>query len=354
MYREYKENEYQRFVREVKEGKIRHGYLLLKENDFLKERLVKDIESKIINPHFSSTDKLFVYGDSASPDIISFLNQPPFGSKKKLLVIKNADTLPEKLKLLIQKWLDHPSSTTVLVLMANVKKKIPDDKKKIPDDKKEVIKDDGFKNIPTCDCEKIWDNKVPGWAMAYVREQKFSITYEAIGFLQEFFSTDIQALATELDKLMSFISPRKNITLADAKEMESQDIANSVYDFAHSIANRDFVKASKFLNLLFDFNEKPTSILWQIYNHFDKLMKLKIDPKSSYGIHKYYLPKYQQQSKLWSESELLTAFSYIFRADLSIKTGEAEPKFVVSELAYKLCNIKSSRVQKSKGSKVGG
>lgn len=309
---------YKKFMREVNEDKIRYGYLLLGENEFLKECLVKEIENKVISPKFTVTDKLLVYGDSVGSDIISWLLSPPFGSKKKLLIIKEAENISPKIKILIQKWLDNPSKTAVLVLMATK---------------------NGFKNIPSCNCWKLFEEEVPEWVKSFVGKKGFKIETQAIGFLQEVFGTDIQALASELEKLMSFIEPRKVISLKDTKAMESQEIAGSVFDLTHSIAVRDLVKAEHFLKLVLELDEEATKILWRIYDHFDKLIKLKNSPEESHGIHRYYLPKYRQEASLWEKSDLLEAFSYLFYADLAIKTGKARSDFVLQEVVYKLCQI---------------
>lgn len=308
--------EYKKFVREVREGKIRHGYLLLGENEFLKECLIRDIESKIIKPEFIATDKLVVHGEAIESDVVSWLDSPPFGSKKKLLLIKNADALSQKIRNALQKWLVNPSRTAVLVLMANK---------------------NGFKSIPTCKCWKLSESEIPEWVMGFVEQRGFSIEQEAIGFLQQIFGTEIQALASELEKLVSYVAPSKVITLMDAEAMESQEITGSIFDLAHAVANRDLDKAERMVKLLFELGGKPNEILWKIYDHFDKLIKLKNSPEELHGIHKYYLPKYRQEATLWSESELLSAFSCMFEADLAIKTGKAKADFVLYELIYKLC-----------------
>jgi DNA polymerase-3 subunit delta len=307
---------YRQFMSQAREGEIKHAYMLLGENQYLKQRLLDNIQEKIVEPRFATTDRLLVYGDGVQPDVISWLNSPPFGSKRKLLVIKDADLMPPKIRAEIQKWVDKPSKTSVLVMMAEK---------------------GGIKNVPTCKCWKLFEKEIGGWILSFVKEREFGMEREAVGFLQQVFGTDIQILAVEIEKLMSFVEPRRMIGFKDAQEMVSKEVSGSIYDLAHAVANRDSVKAQSLLDFLFELGEQRSSILWRISDHMDKLFKLKSDSGESLGIHKYYLPKYKRQAESWSESELLDAFSCMFETDLAVKTGKGKPDFLLRELIYKLC-----------------
>ncbi|MCK4306667.1 DNA polymerase III subunit delta [candidate division WOR-3 bacterium] len=313
------DKEYKKFIGEIKNDDIRKGYLLLGENDFLKELLVERIKKKIIKPEFESTDKFVVYGKEASPDIISWLQSPPFGSKKKLLVIKDTEGLPPKIKSSIQSWLDSSSNTLTSVLVLMTKK-------------------NGFKNIARCNCWKLWEKEMIDWVKFFVKQKGFDIEPKAVGFLQEIFGTELRTLSTEIEKLMSFVEPRKVITLKDVKEVESQEFEGSIFDLTDAIGEKNMVKAERSLRLLFELGEKPGRILWMIHRHFNKLLKLKEgESLESLGISRFFLQKYKHQAKLWEKREILNCFSFLFEADFMIKTGRAKSDFAIQEVIYKLC-----------------
>ncbi len=318
------DKEYKRFVEEIEEGKVRQGYLLLGENDFLKESLVEKIRNKIIKPEFESTDKLIVYGKEAGVDIISWLQSPPFGSEKKLLVIKDAEGLAPKIKSSVQAWLISSSryiGTTearirhraTLVLMA---------------------KKNGFRNIASCKCWKLFKEEMYVWIKNFVKQKEFDIEPKAVGLLQEIFGTELRALSTEIEKLMSFVEPRKVITFKDVKEVESQEFMGSIFDLTDAIGEKEGIKAGYALKLLFELGEKPSRVLWMIYGHFDKLLKLKEEPSKSFGISPFFLQKYKRQAGLWEKAEILNCFSHLYEADFLIKTGRANPNFMLQETVY--------------------
>ncbi len=310
------DNQYEKFDEEVKEGKIRRAYLLLGENDFLKEQLVKGIKDKIIKPGFENTDRLLIYGKEVSADTISWLQSSPFGSKKKLLVIKDAEGLLKKIKKAIQSWLDGSSESSVLVLMS---------------------KKNGFKNIASCTYKKLYSDKMFKWLKSFVRGKGFDIEAKAMALLQGVFGTELRSLSTEIEKLMSFIEPRKIITLKDVEEIESYEFMGSIFDLTDAIGERNVVKAEQSLELLFDLGEKPGKILWMIYWHLEKLLKLKENPFGLPGVNRFFLQKYKNQARLWEKQKIFTGFSSLFEADFMIKTGKAKSDFALREVIYKLC-----------------
>ncbi|MDI6839971.1 MAG: DNA polymerase III subunit delta [bacterium] len=307
--------EYQKFITKIKENKIEPGYLLLGENEFIKDEIIALIHSKLIDPRFEATDKLVVYGEDFQIDIISWLLVPPFGSKKKLLIIKNADLLPQNVRKALQQWLDKPSKTAVVILMS------------------EKVE---FEHVMRLKCWKLFENEIPGWIKSLTKERGFDIEYEAIEFLQQIFCVDLYSLATEIAKIMNFIEPRRTISLSDVQELESHELTGSIFDLIHAIGEKKSEVAYRTLKLLFELGEEPTKIVWHIRTHFDKLLKLKEQPDESFGIHKHFLPRYKEQTKLWSNEDLLNVFSYLFETDLAIKTGKADPQLLLHELIYKL------------------
>ena len=316
--------EYRQFVARIEEGEINHGYILLGENNFLKDKIINLIQSKLIEPKFDSTDRLAIYGEDYEPQVMEWFSALPFGSRKKLLIIRHSDNLPPNAKKAIQQWLLHPSQTAVLILIG------------------EKVE---FKNTMSLKCWKLFPGELREWVKSYTREKGFNIEQEAIVFLQQIFDTDLYAWSTELDKIMNFIEPEKVIKLSDVQDIESRELTGSVFDLTHAIGEKELAVAQNVLKLLFELGEKPARILWMIYSHLNKLLELKEHPDESFGISQFYLPRYKKQANLWSTSDLLNAFSNIYETDLSIKTGKGSPQFLLQELVYKLQPQSSQKIE---------
>ncbi|MCK4352437.1 DNA polymerase III subunit delta [candidate division WOR-3 bacterium] len=313
---------YKELISEIEKGKINSSYFLVGENTFLKEEIVSIIESNLIHPKFISTDKLVIYGEDCQ-NPVSWLLTPPLGSEKKLLILKHTEQLPPEEKKNIQKWLDSLSknstaSDSVLILMAGVK-----------------ASKMSFNNTITCNCYKLKGQAI-GWLKTFTKKKGFDIEIEAAQMLHQLFGDDLYILSTEIEKLMNFIEPRTLIKLDDVQQVESLELAGSIFDLTHAIAEKKLKTAERLLHLLFQLGKKPPStLLWSIGAHFDTLLKLKEGKEVK--VHKFYLSRYKQQAKDWEYEDLLNVFSLLFKTDLAIKTSQAKPQFLLEELIYKLC-----------------
>jgi len=146
------------------------------------------------------------------------------------------------------------------------------------------------------------------------------------------------AITTELEKLISFVSPEKFIREIDVKKMGEQELTCSIYDLTHAIGNKNLVEATKALNLLFELGDVSTGkILWEVSKHLKKLLELKEKPNEACGILPYFLPEYRNEAKKWEYEDILKGLSLLYEVDYGIKRGKAKPDFLYEEMIYKLC-----------------
>lgn len=314
---------YEDIKREIENGNVRSAYLLLGENNYLKEGFVKIIESKFISPEFAVTDKFIVYSDdSSNVDIYGWLYTLPFGSKKKLLVfiIENVKLLSESVKKQIQAWIDKPSTTSILIIFyENKELKI-------------------FNNVTRCICWNFWENEVKRRINSFVVSRGMRIEEKAIDFLIDVFGVDMYAITTELEKLISFISPEKFIREVDVRKMGEQELTCSIYDLTHAIGNKNLVKATKALDLLFELGDVSAGgILWKVSEHLNKLLEVKEKPNETLGLSPKRLQECRNEAKKWEQEDILKGFSLLYEVDYGIKRGKAKPKFLCEEMIYKLC-----------------
>lgn len=317
-------NSYHTNLQEIKKGNIDNAYLLSGENTFLKSQFIDCIETQFINPAFSSIDKLITYGDTITPDNISWLWFMPMASKKKVLIVKDTDIMLKDNKNIIpkiQNYIDNPSHTGVLLLLLNESKRQPP-----------------FKNITVCNFKDLREDEIKNWIIDFLKAKGVKIELKGIELLQELFSNDLQLLNTELDKLISFVAPATLIKLSDVETMESYELEGSIFNLTDAIGNKELAKAVRFLNLLLGLKEssggeKPNKILWMIIQHFEKLCKVKEGHTKM-----YYIDKLTRQVKLWKEKDLNDAFTKLFETDFAIKTGKADTNFLLNKLIYNLCS----------------
>lgn len=334
--------EYQKILQAAKNGEIRLAYLLIGDNDFLKQEFISCMKSRIIDKNFEATDKLIVYGDDIQDEAILWLFTLPFKSVKKLLVIKHAELMPQHQKKALQKWLKQltsnsgqlksqtclptgKTSSNAVVILTTPKKK------------KSNLKAELFENVVSYNCSQLFDNEIPGWVNHSVKKDSYDIDFKAIQLLQHNLGNDLYALFTELKKIMDFIKPKKSITLQDVQEIGSNEIAGTKYQLADAIAEKKLSEAQRLLKLLYDLGEKPSYIIYTIQQHFDRLFRLKEHPDEYRTIPRNFWSKYKKQVGLRSHEDMLNAFSSLYKTDFAVKTSRADKEFLVQELVYRLC-----------------
>lgn len=83
------------------------------------EKAAAQIKSKFISPKNESCDLNTFWGDEASSDeIIEALKTVPFASRKRLVILKRADALPEEDQEKLASYLKKPSTYSVVILVA--------------------------------------------------------------------------------------------------------------------------------------------------------------------------------------------------------------------------------------------
>lgn len=320
-----KENTYFSCFNNIKEGKVETAYLLTGENDFLKSSFLNSIEPLFINPAFTSMDELVTYGDTFTTDMLSWLWLIPMASKKKVLIIKEAEHIQKELIQKIQDYIDKPADTGVLFLL-------------VGDSKKENL----FKNVKIIKFGGLHDRGTKSWIKDFLNKKGVTIEDRGGELLQELFSNDLQLIRTELDKLISFVSPSNFIKAVDVEAMESYELEGSIFNLMDAIGTKNFTKSIHFLNLLLTLKdssggEKASKILWMINQHFDRLHKIK-HGNTNFSKSTYYLDKLSKQAKLWREEDLIETFKKLFEVEFAFKSGKAEIGFLLNKLVYNLCS----------------
>jgi DNA polymerase-3 subunit delta len=105
-------------LKEIKSGKLLPLYYLFGEDAYNLTFTLKSIQEKV-EPHLSSEfDKETFYGDSATINqILDLASTFPFGSEKKLIVVKEADKIKDKKQ--IKEYALSPTDFTILVFIHN-------------------------------------------------------------------------------------------------------------------------------------------------------------------------------------------------------------------------------------------
>ena len=182
----------QRLIRAaVQQGAFAPAYLLHGEDDYLKEDAVRQLVDAAVDP--ATRDFNYEMRRGAEIDagtLGSLLGTPPMMAERRVVVLRDPGALKKEARKLLDRYLESPSSDTVLILVA-------------PAGAKE---DKALLNATQAlDFHPLTGDRIPKWIAYHAeKELQVTITEEAIALLQSAVGDDLPQLAIELDKCASF------------------------------------------------------------------------------------------------------------------------------------------------------
>jgi DNA polymerase-3 subunit delta len=176
--------------------------------------------------------QVFAANEIPSADfLLNALNTIPFGAPLRLVVIKDADTLPKTLQETLVTYARRPSETTVLVLVA---KKLSTASRLY-----KAITGHNWQSVVDCGSKK--RSELPALIRSMERGKGVDITPDAARLLVEWVGTSTVALDTEVGKLAAIAKA------AGSDRIESEDVECNVarlvepkpWDLTNALALRD-------------------------------------------------------------------------------------------------------------------
>ncbi|MCK4595307.1 DNA polymerase III subunit delta [candidate division WOR-3 bacterium] len=293
---------------EIERGEVRNNYLLVGENDFIKESIITLLDNTIINRKTRAFDKTIFYGDELPDDAYQRMCSPPVSSKRHLVVVYRIDKIQIGIEQ-IKKAIESSPSFLCIVLTADKK-----DRRK-----KSKSLEWFINNTNVLRCRTFSSDEINKWVREIVTKKGFSISTDAINLLGEFVGSDMYTLHSEVEKLLAFNTEGK-IERKHVELIVGEERILSIYELQNAIRNKDIQKGLKALENLLIWGEKPTNLLFRLSRWLSSSISGRTY-KNSLGIN-----------------DATKAINILTETELSIKRGEVEDRFAIEELIYRLVN----------------
>lgn len=303
---------------------MKSAFLLVGDEEFLKEEWLKDARAKIFkeNAANAATDySLFFANEAIDPaEVISTARTKPFLNAKRLIVIKNIDSLRSAAhREQVLDYLKNQSADTILVLEADVKEK------DYPADKFLSAAAEFSQVVPF---KKLYDANLSGWIVKRALLRNKKIEPAACEFLKQLKGNNLKAIDEEIEKLSLYTDQRQVITQADAQALVGGDKEATVYDLLDAISQKD---TGRVLSLSADFDKNDLGgavglLCWNLR----LLLRTRECRKAGWpaqkigntlGLRKFQLDRALLQAKRFKSSWLKKAVSELTEFDLQIKTS---------------------------------
>ncbi|MCS7201215.1 MAG: DNA polymerase III subunit delta [Dictyoglomus sp.] len=320
---------YWEFKKLIKQKEIPLVYLFIGEEKFLMEDALESLRNR-----FKSASYHVFFGEDITwKEIIPFLEAPPL-FENQLLVIRHCQNLKEpKEKDKIISLLKKPMNTCI-VFMANGEEEI---KKKNYLEK--IIPGNGIVEF-----SKLRAEGVRRWLNEKLKELNITLDSDAQYFLTISWGDNLAFLYKELEKVVSFVGERKEVTLEDLKKVSSpKEVA--FFTFLDALYKRDVYLLLSGLDTLWNEGIHPMVILDIIIKQIRQILRIYALSKEGFSeeeirekldLHPFVIKKTLQNLTNFTAAELFELYFLLRQLDQEIKSTSKNPRILLEKFLIRI------------------
>jgi len=282
-------------------------------------------------------------GDEVSlAAVLDELRTLPFLAERRVVIVQDADDFISNHRDSLEKYLDKPCPTGVLVLLA-------DDPKPTSNLFKKIAARGGA--VP---CDRLTHNDLARWIRERAKDPHGkTVDFETACLLADLVGDDLDRLDSELAKLATYLGDeRKTITAEDVDELVANQRMHDAFELTGAIASKDAAAAlGRWNDMLAKDSDAPYRsvglIAWQVrqllrarslrnqgLSRDEVLGKLRVP----YSVRE----RFADQVRQFTERRLRTLLTDLVELDLAAKTGGAPPERSIELFIVTACEAGKS------------
>jgi len=276
-----------------------------------------------------SFDQFFGDRDD-SQAVIQAAQTLPFMSSKRLILVKNASEFNPSDAKSLAKYIEKPSPTTCLVLVASELKKTS------------PIYKAANKAGQVFEYKLPSKNEYPNWVKKRFRSKGKMVTSGVPKLMVECIGYNLNRLENEIEKVSLYFDDKAEVNEEDISMIICESGEKSIFDLVDSIGKRDKNNAFSCLNQIMEQkSDPPQLIFFMIVRQFRLLLKTRalIDRDLPDGVIAkelkvpfFVAKKLRDQCGNFSLQKLESIYRVLTEIDKALKTSEREPKLLLEGL----------------------
>ena len=325
---------------DIRRGKFKQVYLLYGEESFLRDAKAQELVDAVIDKDLLDFNYTMFRGSEAGISTIgSAIMAPPVLSTRRLVMIKDVDSVSPDNQKLISAALERMPKTTLVILVASAI------------DQRTTL----FKTVSKFGravlFRRLYPNQALGWLSGYTRSLGIIMDRPAQEYLVTVLGTELSQLVAGVEKAYDYagiaLGKEKKITIDHVKIVVSGAPEFGIFDLVDAIGERNASKALNSLRQVLSFQEAPLRILYLIARQIRLILQAKVlkDEKMSstqiaktLHIHEFVARKCLAQQENFRLEELEHAFDALSQADISLKTSGIPDQIILERLTLHLCD----------------
>lgn len=317
-------------------------YIICGEDPFLVSQECERLLDKILG---SEDRSVALYEPKANEaqisDVLDELRTLPFLTSKRVVLIKDAEPFIRSSAEVLMSYLDDRSPTGVLVLTVTSWDKRTRLNKK-------------FKNTGgLIEVGKMYSNQLPGYISSYAQNtHAIRLDGQASRFLVELVGDDPGRLCREMDKLATYVSPKKAVSQKDIESLIGHNRMFDAFGVIDSVGAGQIGSAISRIRKMFEADKSAEySVVGAFGFHFRRLFRAKAlilkgaspqEAAMKMGV-RYKQDEFLQQVRRLSLPQLAEILAELGRIDFGLKTGQTTASIAIERL---IVNIFAMQNQK--------
>lgn len=326
--------EFEIFQKALQSGKIDPVYLFVGTATFLMGEAWNELLTTLLpkgGGRFNGERLQAKETDSA--DLISRLAVVPMFGGRRVIMVDNVETWGKTHLGAVEAFLKRISSSACLVMTAATRKGVEALAKAVEARGKVVqFRPPG-------------EREAPRWVIERATQMGKTISHKAAFLLVEAVGTDLQTLASELEKICTFAGERKRIEPEDVMEAAGSYRTYSTFDLLDNITGGQANKAFSSLRSLMISGEPPLRLLATLAGQLRIIWQVKDGLRQTIpeaqlikrtGAHPYVVKKAIGLAERFTDAYLYKAIESVGQTDMAIKGTGSAPELLLEELVLKL------------------
>lgn len=322
------------------------AFLVYGSNEGLMAEYVRKLVLTVSKDLYDPFAVVYLNGADILADVgvlVSEYNSRSLMGGSRVIIIRDADNnLTKHLKALFE----NPNPEALVVIYSSSLNK----KSSL------VVWADGAEDAASIACYEDRDEDIFATARQMFIEKSITIGNEALQLLCARLSNDRKSNLSEIEKLITYIGDRRNITIEDIKAAVSDQSVSNAEDVCYYTAGGYSEKSQKALQRMLNEGEEPVSIVRALSGHFNKLITCQSYMEKGEPLDKavgkltprlmfYRESAFKRQLALWPKDRLFSVLELLYKCERDCKTTNYPNEEVLS---YCLMQISSAAAKLAK------
>jgi DNA polymerase-3 subunit delta len=249
---------------ELARGRLSPAYLVLGPEEYLAQQAVETLRRHIVKPDLAAFNES-EYDASGSPmaDVLSAARTLPMMSPRRVVVVKELQSLPETERAPLLEYLAAPAERCVLILTASDLDRRTSFFRRLKE-KTQVL-----------EYAKLKGAALERWAANHMRSRGYTAAPGALKRLLETVGADLQTLVNELEKLVLYAGTSGVITEEAIDELAGASRQRGIFELTDTLGRRDSRAALRILASLLNSGESPLMIVTMMARHYRQILIVK-------------------------------------------------------------------------------